>query len=434
MKQRVWALALASAMCVSAVAAPAKVVQQADYIVAVVNSEPVTNAEVAAALKRVVQNGAKPSDKAGMEVLKAKVLNRLISERAQLQLARELGMKVEDAAVDQAEQSIAAQAQLDVTEWRKRMAKEGTDPKLVREQLRDQLLLQRLVEREVESRVRVSDADVESYIADKQANNTDPFQQEINLAQILVAVPEKASAEETARLYVQAQKVLQRIRSGEDFDRLVKELSAGDRSNGGQMGLRRADRYPALFVTGTQSLAVGEVSEVVKSGAGFHILKLVEKRAPTTWTQSIAQTRARHILLRLTPSLTQAAALNRLADYRKRIVSGKATFQSLAREFSQDGSAEAGGDLGWANPGMFVPEFEEVMSRLDEGQLSEPMVSRFGAHLIQVVERRTVDLPPRELREYVRAQLRAKRTEEAFEVWARDVRGRAFIEMREAPQ
>jgi peptidyl-prolyl cis-trans isomerase SurA len=176
------------------------------------------------------------------------------------------------------------------------------------------------------------------------------------------------------------------------------------------------------------------VSEIVRSGAGFHILKVLEKRAPAAVTRTVVQSHARHILLRVSPQLTQAAALARLADFKKRIQTGTATFQSLAREHSQDGSAAQGGDLGWASPGMFVPEFDEAMNRLTEGQISDPVVSRFGVHLIELIERRRVELSPREVRELVRNQLREARYEEAFATWAQDVRARAFVEFREPPQ
>jgi peptidyl-prolyl cis-trans isomerase SurA len=211
-------------------------------------------------------------------------------------------------------------------------------------------------------------------------------------------------------------------------------LSAADRTNGGQLGLRRADRYPPLFVAATQNLAVGEVSDIVRSGAGFHILKLVEKRASAPASKGIVQSHARHILLRTGPDLTQAAAIARIADFRKRIAAGTATFAALAREHSQDGSAPQGGDLGWVSPGAFVPEFEEPMSRLADGQMSGPVVSRFGVHLIELIERRRVEQSPREIRESVRNQLKESRYDAAFTAWAEDIRGNAFVEFREPPQ
>jgi len=435
MNLRLWALALACISGIGGAAAQVQASRQADFIVAVVNSEPITNSEVRAQVQRVsaqiTQQGQKlPSP----EELRRDALERLINERAQLQMARETGIRVDDAAVDQAEQMVASQSQIDVAELRKRVVKEGTDLATFRTQLRERVLISRLHERDIESRVRVTDQDIDRYLQEQQASNTDPFAQEINLAQLLVAVPEKASSEQAALLYQQAQKVLNRIRAGEDFGTLVKELSAADRNNGGQLGLRRADRYPPSFVLATQKLGVGGVSDIVRSGAGFHILKVVDRRAPAVLVRTVVQSRARHILLRTGPELTSAQAQARLADYKQRILSGKADFQKLAREYSQDGSAQQGGDLGWVSQGTFVPEFEEAMNRLNEGEISNPVVSRFGVHLIQLAERRRVDLSPQELRQMVGNQLRETKYAEAYAVWARDVRERAYVEMRDPPQ
>ncbi len=435
MNLRVWALALACIGTWGFAWAQTSGVRQADFIVAVVNSEPITNSEVRAQVQRataqMVQQGQKVPTS---DVLQRDVLERLINERAQLQLARDTGIRADDAAVDQAELMMANQSQVDVAELRRRIAKDGLDVATFRDQLRDQLLISRLHERDVESRIRISDPDIDRFLQEQLANNTDPFAQDINLAQLLIAVPEKASAEQAAAIFLQARKVQERIRAGEDFNKLVQELSAADRNNGGQLGLRRADRYPPSFVLATQKLDVGGVSDIVRSGAGFHILKVIERRAPTALVQTVVQSRARHILLRSTPQFTQAKALAQLADYKQRIQSGKTDFASLAREFSQDGSAAQGGDLGWAVPGMFVPEFEEVLNRLNEGEISAPMVSRFGAHLIQLVERRRVDLSPQQVRQSASSQLRATRTAEAYALWSRDVRERAYVEMREPSQ
>ena len=407
----------------------------ADYIEAVVNSEPITHSELSAEIQRVTRNlqQQKQAQPPAAE-LRRLVLERLVNERAQLQLAAETGIRTDATSVDLAEQAVARQGGIDVAELHKRLAQEGTTVEAFRARLRDQQTLERLYEREVGNRNRVSEQDLDQYLAEQQANNKDPLAQDINLAQLLVALPEKATAEQAAALMAQAQKLRDRIRNGESFEALVQQVSNAERNNGGQLGLRRADRYPALFVQATKDLPVGGVSEVVRSGAGFHILKVVERRAPEKLTRAVVQTRARHILLRTGPNLTQAQALERLAAVRKRIQSGATSFAAAAREMSQDGSAEQGGDLGWANPGMFVPEFEEVMNKLDDLEISAPLVSRFGVHLLQVMERRKVELNPRELREMARMELRASRYDKAFESWAQEVRARAFVEYRDAPQ
>jgi peptidyl-prolyl cis-trans isomerase SurA len=349
-------------------------------------------------------------------------------------LAAETGIRVDDAAVDLAEQNLARQNQMEVEAFRQRMAKDGIPAATLRTQLRDQLTLTRLREREVDARVRISDQDVDKALAEQQAANTDPFAQEINLAQLLIAVPEKADDKLISQLQAQAQAFLVRIRSGEDFATLVKQHSDADRSKGGEFGLRRADRYPASFVQATQTLAVGAVSELVRSGAGFHILKVLERRAPSALARSVVQSHARHILLRTGPELSAFTASARLAEIRQRIMSGKTDFATAARESSQDGSASQGGDLGWSSPGMFVPEFEEAMNRLKDGEISPPTVSRFGVHLIQLSERRRTELSLREVRELVRNQLREAKLEEAYAAWTRDIRERAYVELREPPQ
>jgi peptidyl-prolyl cis-trans isomerase SurA len=435
MNFRIWAAPVLGLFCsVFSAGASAQAVQQADYIVAVVNSEPITNGEVRNALQRLQADIAAQRQTAPpVEELRRRVLERLINERAQLQVANEAGLRVDESTVDQSEQAIARQNQVDVNELRARVVKDGMTVGQFRKQLRDQLLLSRLHEQQVENRIRITDSDIDRALAE-QAGGGDPMAQEVNLGHLLVAVPEKATAEQSAALLTQAQRALARIRAGEDFAALVQELSAADRANGGQLGLRRADRYPPAFLNATQNLAVGGVSDIVRTGAGFHILKVLERKAPAAPSMAITQSRARHILLRPGPELTQAAAVAKLADFKRRIDSKTATFAALAREHSQDGSATQGGDLGWVGPGAFVPEFEEPMNRLAEGQVSPPVVSRFGVHLIEVLERRRVDMKPEEVREATRNQLRASKYDAAFTTWAQDVRGNAFVEMREPPR
>ena len=433
MKLHFWATAatVLALLAASPGAALAQSSQAADFIVALVNSEPITNAELQAQIKLLSEQRAQQRQPVPPAAeLRSAVLERMINERAQLQVARDMGLRAEPGAIDQAEANLAAQNQMDLAQFRQTLEQRGMAQSAFRAQLRDQIILSRLHEREVEGRVRVSDMEVENALAARQAANADPMAQDINLAHLLVALPENPSPAQVAQAQTQAQQALARIRAGEKFEALVKELSAADRNNGGQLGLRRADRYPALFVNATQALGVGQVSEPVRSGAGLHLLQVVERRAGSL-VQTVAQTRARHILLRLSPQLSQSQALAQLAQVRQNILAGKTSFEAAARELSQDGSAAQGGDLGWASPGMFVPEFEEAMSRLKEREIGTPLVSRFGVHLMQVMERRTVELTPAQLRERMRAELRAQRTEEAYQNWERDIRSRAFVEIRE---
>lgn len=407
----------------------------ADYIVAVVNSEPITNNEVRSRMVRFEQQLTQQGTSLPPRPeLARQVLERLISEKAQLQLARETGVKIDEATVDQAEQNVARQNQVDVAELRRRITADGVEPSQFRDDLRNQLLLTRLRDRELEARVRVTDLELDQYIREQQGLS-DASAVEINLAHILIATPEGANAQQVAALQARAERVQERAQAGEEFTRLVREYSeASDAATtGGIVGLRTADRYPPLFVEATQSLREGGVSKVVRSGAGFHIIKVVEKRHGGLPGANVIQSHARHILLRPSAQLSEAAALAKLADYKKRIEAGQADFAQLARENSQDASARSGGDLGWANPGLFVPEFEDTVNALSPGQLSEPLVSRFGVHLIQLLERREASLSQREQRDLARSLVREKKLDEAYVNWAQDVRGRAYVEYREPP-
>ena len=419
---------------VSSSPANAGVQRQADYIVAVVNSEPVTNSEVRnktlRAEQQLTQQGAVMPPRG--ELIR-QVLERLIGDKAQLQAARVSGVRIDDNAVAGAVETVAQQNQISVEELRRRLVSDGIAFPKFRDDIRDELLVNRFRQREVDARITVTDSEIDQFLRDQEGNN-DPSSLEINLAQILVAVPENATPEQVTALQAKAQLAADRARAGTDFAALVNEFSdPAVRTAGGQMGLRNADRYPPLFLEATQNLRSGSIAGPVRSGAGFHVLKVVEKRQAGMPGVNITQTRARHILLRVTPQLTEAVAKDKLADIKKRIASGQ-DFAALAKENSDDGSAKDGGDLGWTNPGMFVPEFEQVMNSLTPGQLSEPLVSRFGVHLIQVMERRETQLSTREQRDLAKAALREKKQEDAYSIWAQEIRGRAYVEYREPPQ
>lgn len=411
--------------------------READYIVAIVNTEPVTNNEVRARMARAErQMNERNVPMPPRDELRKEILERLISERAQLQYAREAGLQVDAAALMQAELAIARQNQLSsVEQLHRRIQQEGIALKDFQDDVRNQVLLARLREREIEPKLRITDADVDAFIREQTGGSQGS--QEINLAMILVAVPEGASAEEVARLQARAEEAARRARAGEDFAKLAEEFSdANNRGrDGGVLGLRPVDRYPELFVQGTQRLRVGGIAGPIKSDAGLHILKVLERKQASDLPEvKIPQTRVRHILLLVGPQQSERVAVDRLADFKRRVQSGQARFETLAREYSQDASAREGGDLGWAGPGQFVPEFEQVMNNLDAGQISDPLVSRFGVHLIQVEGRREQILTSAEQRQMARNMLRERKAQEAFETWSKEVRGRAYVEYREPPR
>lgn len=413
-------------------AADRSTVRTGDYILAVVNQELVTAVEVQLRMQRVREEAQRGGGRLPPEAeLRQRILDALIEERVILTFARENGSRIEDPELDRAVQAVAANNQLTVEGLRDRLRAEGLDFTRYRANLRDQLMVERTREREVLQRIRVTDAEIDRYLERQRTQSI--AEASINLAQILVTVPEGASPQEVAARRALAERALERVRAGEPFEAVARQVSEdGNRQRGGEIGLRPASRLPDLFVEATRTLKVGEVTPaLVRSGAGFHVLKLLERDAQDLF--KVTQTRVRHILLRPSPRLNAEQAQARLDTYRARVESGASTFEELARQYSEDGSSAAGGDLGWASPGMMVPEFEEAMNALPVGGLSRPVTSRFGVHLIQVQERRQVDLETRQVREQARNALREQKFEEAYSDWARDLRGRAYIELREPP-
>ena len=400
-------------LCASAQTSSASPANSRDFIVAVVDALPITNHDVrlrAAQIRaQLTQQGRViPSASALMR----EALERLINEKALLQFAKESGADTEISEANSGNNLSTSAAADD------------------KQEQREQMILQRLTERHVPGRIKVSDAEIDLGIRDRQATQTNVA--DVELAHILIAVPENASASEVAALQSKANSVLARLKSGASFAEVAKEMSdSAERDKGGLMGVRPFDRYPTLFVEASQSLRVGDLSAVISSGAGFHILKLVSKRNNNVMT--VTETRVRHILLRPSSQLSQAAARAQLAEYRRLVDSGRADFAKLAVDHSQDASANNGGDLGWVGPGMFVPEFEQAMRQLAIGQISDPTVSRFGVHLIQVLARRDAALSEREMRDIVRNSLRDKKFDETYQLWVQEVRGRAYVEYRDPP-
>jgi peptidyl-prolyl cis-trans isomerase SurA len=425
------AFTLALAVCLAAPWSAAQPARAGDYIVAVVNQELVTAGEVQQRLAQVRAEAARSGAKLPPDPeLRRQVVEALIEERVLVTYARDSGIKIDEAELDRAVANVAQQNRITMAQLRERLKSEGLDYTRFRNSVRDQLMVERTREREVQSRIKVSDAEIDAFL-DKQRGQS-PV--ELNIAQVLVTVPEGASVEEVARRRALAEQAQARVKNGEPFDAVAKALSEdGNKERGGEIGLKPADRLPDAFVAQVRDLKPGEVAPtLLRSGAGFHLLKLLERRDASSPT--VTQTHARHILLRPGPQLSQEAAITRLGDFKRDIESGKATFEALARANSEDGSAPRGGDLGWTAPGSLVPEFEQAMNALPPGGISDPVVTRFGVHLIQVVERREVTIDAKQLREQARNILREQKFETAYNDWLRDLRARAYVEMREPPQ
>lgn len=427
---RWWLIALAGTVLLGTLHAQTNTAGR-DYIVAVVDAVPITNHDVNQRLMQLKLQ-ARSADRAAQAPSLNSALEQLITDKALVQHAQEQGITPDKAALAQAQARVAEQNQVSVDALQAKLAAQGINWQSFLQDLQDQLLLQRLAERNVPPRIRVSDAEIDAVVRERMTSrsNSNP---NIELAHILIAVPEQASAAQLSALQAKAQDAWQRLQAGERFAVVAQAVSdSAEKEQGGRMGVRPMDRYPTLFVQAIENLPVGAVTPVIRSGAGFHILQLLSKQGAQTMT--VTETRARHILLRPSGQLSQNAARGQLANFKRDIEAGRADFAKLAKEHSQDGSADNGGDLGWVTPGVFVPEFEAVMDKLQINQLSDPLVSRFGVHLIQVLARRDAPISERDLREYARNVVRQRKYEETYQQWAQEVRGRAYIEYRDPPQ
>ncbi|WP_300454625.1 peptidylprolyl isomerase [Accumulibacter sp.] len=399
-----------------------------DRIVAVVNNEVITLYELRtrldAALAQLQRQGTQLPPR---DVLERQMLERLVIDKVQLQQAREMGVRVDDAQLEQALQRIAAGNRMSLAQFRAALEKDGIAFANFREEIRSEMTIARVREREVESRIFISEGEVDNYLAG--ATDQGAMTEEYQLAHILFRAPESASPEQIQKLRAKAEQVVERLRKGEDFAQLAAAYSdAPDGLKGGNLGWRSRDRLPAMFAETAATLKVGEVSPILRSSNGFHLVKVLAKRgggAPT----AVQQTHARHILIKVNEVVSESEARHKLESLRERIKHGE-SFAELAKLFSQDGSATKGGDLGWVYPGDTVPEFERAMNLLAPGEVSEPVQSPFGFHLIEVIERRVQDVSSDRQRAAARQVLRERKRDEAYQDWLRQTRDRAYVELR----
>jgi len=403
-----------------------------DHIAVVVNSEVVTAGEIAGRLERAKLEAARRGETLDSEAARKEAQESLIEERVLVTHARDAGARVEEPELDRTVANVAAQNKLTVPQLIERLKQDGTDVKRFRENLRDQMLIERVRDNEVIRRIRVTDGEIDKLLEERRAAAaaTAP----VNLAQILIPVPENASPEQRASRRAEAEAALKRVLGGEDFAAVARELSQdANRQGGGEIGLRPANKLPDVFAQAAQALSPGQIrSTLVESGVGFNVLKLIERQAGADGSK-VTETRARHILVRPNERLPAPQVAQRLAEMRRAIIAGQAKFEDLAKQISEDGTSQQGGDLGWATPGNFVPEFEDAMNALPLGGISEPFQSRFGLHIVQVMERREVAIEPRQQREQARSMIRERKFDEAYREWISDLRARAFIEVRDAP-
>lgn len=401
---------------------------EADRIVAVVGDEVITYFELRSRLGTVLQQLRKQGTPLPpQDVLERQMLERLIMDRVQLQFARETGLRVDDIQLDQALGRIATGNKMSMQQFRQALEKDGIPFSRFREDIREEIILARLREREVDSRLVISEGEVDNFLAQQKAAGG--TQEEYELAHILLRAPESATPEQLQKLRARADQALKRARQGDNFSELTAAFSdAPDALQGGNLGWRPAGRLPGLYAEAAARMKPGEVSDILRSPAGFHILKLVAKRGSASMPP-VQQTHARHILIRISEVVSETEARRKMENLRERLIHG-ADFAELARLYSQDGSAAKGGDLGWLNPGDTVPEFERAMDALKDKETSPAVQSPFGMHLIQVLERRERDISEERQRINARQALRERKLEDAYQDWLRQLRDRAYVENR----
>ena len=406
-----------------------------DAIVAVVNTDVITMKELNDRVQIIEQRMRRQNMQVPpRDLLQKQLLERLIVNRAQMQMARDIGVRVDDTMLDRAVARIAEQNGITVQALRDQLERDGISFARFRDEIREEITLQRLREREVDNKLQITESEIDSFLASSTARSADS-QQDINIAQILVRVPENASAQQIADRKKRAEQAIEQLKSGGEFAKVAASFSdAGDALTGGELGWRSSARLPQLFVEAVDKLADGEIAPLVRSANGFHVLKLIGRRTVGSTKPGAAnvvqQTRARHILIKVSQIVSAAEARRKMVELKSRLDNGAAKFEDLARLYSNDGSASKGGELGWIYPGDTVPEFERAMNALKPGEVSQPVESPFGYHLIEVLERKTEELSRERQRLAARQALREQKLEEAYEDWLRQLRDRAYVEYR----
>ncbi len=427
LKKLIYSLLLCCLPLAAGAAEPATL----DRILVVVGDDAITqlelNQRMGTVIKQLQKQGTQLPENG---VLEKQVLERMITELLQTQFAKESGLRVDDSQLEKALGRIAQQNKFEsVAAFRAKLEKDGIDFKKFREEIRGEIVSVRLREREVDSKLVISENDVDNYLSNQERQ--EGHGEELQLAHILVVVPEQATSDKIQTYRKRAEQALAKLRGGAPFAQVAAGFSdAQDALSGGELGWRPADRLPPLFSEPLLKMKPGEVSEILRSPSGFHIIKLLDRRskdAPVV----IVQTHARHILIKTSELVSENEAKNRLQEIKQRIDKG-ADFAEQARLHSEDGSAPQGGDLGWLSPGETVPEFEGAMDALKVGQISGLVQSGFGWHLIQVQERRNTDVTVEQKRQRARAAIRAFKSDEAFQDWLRQLRDRTLVEYRDA--
>jgi len=421
-------LLITSALVCINVSTQAAEVIKIDRIVAIVDQTVVTEQELESRIRTVTAQLQKQGTELPPEnILRKQILERLISDTLQLQYAAQSGLKVDDSQLDKTIERIAEQNQLTLTEFADALAKDGVSMGKFRADIRNEITIARLREREVDSRVNVSESEIDNFLTTQASSNEN--QDEYEIAHILIRTPEEGATEDVQKAKAKVDEVIKALQAGTNFSKVSASFSdAPNALEGGSLGWKSSTQMPALFLDALKNMQVGTVSEVLRSPNGFHILKLISKRGGSS-PLVIEQTHARHILIKLSEVTSENEGKKKIDSIKERLDNGE-KFEVLARQFSEDGSASNGGDLGWVNPGDTVPLFEKAMNELKDAQISSSVRTPFGWHVIQVLERRKQDMSKEAARLKARQEIRKRKSEEAYQDWVRELRDRAFVELR----
>ncbi|MCB5186322.1 peptidylprolyl isomerase [Methylobacillus gramineus] len=403
-------------------------VAKIDRIVAIVDQAVITEKELADRIQTVTAQLEKQGTQLPpREVLEKQILERLINDRLQLQYASQTGLRVDDAQLDKTIERIAEQNKLSAGEFRKALETEGIPYRKFREDIRNEIILARLREREVDNRMNVTESEIDNYLTTQSSRND--IQDEFEISHILIRAPEEGNPEELQKLKAKAETALKALQSGTDFAQVSAAYSdAPNALEGGSLGWKTASQLPSLFVDALQPLQAGQLTAILRSPNGYHILKLSNRRGGSS-PLVVDQTHVRHILIKLSEVVSEKDAEHKIGSIKERLDNGT-DFAELARQFSEDASANNGGDLGWTNPGDTVPQFEKVMDALQPNEISQPVRTPFGWHIIQVLERRKQDMSKEAARLKARQEIRARKSDEGYQDWVRELRDRAYVEYR----
>lgn len=403
-------------------------IEEIDRIVAVVNQGVITENELQDHVRLVSQQLSKQGTQLPpQDVLEKQILERLIIDRLQLQFAAETGLRVDDAQLDKTISRIAEQNKLSTAEFQKTLLAQNISYSKFREDIRNEIILAKLREREVDNRINVSEAEIDNYLLTQSSKGS--VQDEFDVAHILIRAPEEGTPEELQKLRAKAEKALQELQGGADFAQVSASYSdAPNALEGGNLGWKNTGQLPSLFVDALKPLQAGQLTPILRSSNGFHILKLKDRRGASS-PLVIEQTHARHILIKPSEIVSEDEAKRKINMLKERLDNGD-DFAKLARQYSEDASANNGGDLGWVNPGDTVPQFEEVMNALKPGGISAPVKTQFGWHIIQVLDRRKQDMTNEAARFKARQEIHNRKSDEAYQDWVRELRDSAYVDLR----